>query len=254
MAAVSFELNAEVRVPKTKGETRRLRLENKIPVVLYGAAKESIPLALKEKEVRKALENESFYTRIITLNVAGKTGEKAIVKAIHRHAYKPQILHMDFQRVSEHQKLHIRVPLHFVNEAISPGVKLHSGVVSHNLIDVEISCLPADIPAFIEVDLSKLELGESIHLSQLKLSAGAEIVLLLQGKEQHDLPVVTIQAPRAEVEETPVEAAVTTAEGATATTETPGTTTTATPAGKTGTAGTTGKGAPAAQTAKTTAK
>lgn len=251
MSAVQFELNAETRTPTTKGASRRLRRDNKVPVVLYGAGKDPLSLTLKHNEVGKALENEAFYTRIITLKVPGNTTEKAVVKAIQRHPFKLKILHMDFLRIHEHKKLHIRIPLHFINAAVSPGVKLGGGTVSHNLIDVEISCLPADIPEFIEVDLSKLELGESIHLSELKLPGGVEIV---HGKEQHHLPVVTIQAPRAE--EVTVEAAPeATAEGTAATTAaapSDTTATTTTPAGK-GAAPAAGGKAPAAGAAKTTA-
>lgn len=241
MSAVQFELKAETRIATTKNVCRRLRHQNKIPVIVYGANQNPLPLTLYHNEVSHALEHDAFYTRIITLNVPGKTPEKTIVKSIQRHAYKPKILHMDFQRIDEHKKLHIRVPLHFMHEADAPGVKLSGGVVSHNLIDIEISCLPKDIPEFIPVDLSKMELGQSIHLADLQLPEGIDIVLLLQGKEQHNLPIVTIQAPRAEevtpeaapAAETAEGAAPTAAPGATAPTATAQTTTGTAPAGKT---------------------
>lgn len=236
MSAVQFELKAETRIANTKSGCRRLRHGNKIPVILYGAGQEPLPLTLNHNEVSKALEHDAFYTRIITLNIPEKTSEKAIVKAIQRHGYKPKILHMDFQRIDEHEKLHIRVPLHFIHEADAPGVKLAGGVVSHNLIDVEISCLPKDIPEFIAVDLSKMELGQSIHLVDLKLPENVDIVLLLQGKEQHNLPVVTIQAPRTEevvAEAAPAaETVAGTAAAAAPGAATPATAQTATPAAK----------------------
>lgn len=206
MAAVQFELTAESRTLHTKCGNRRLRRDDKIPIILYGAGKDPVSLSLQHNHVNKALENEAFYTRIITLNVPGEPAEKAIVRDIQRHAYKPRILHMDFQRVSAHEKLHIRIPLHFINEENCPGVKHNAGIVSHNLIDVEISCLPADIPEFIEVDLLSLDIGDSIHLSQLTLPTGVELVAFSHGDiEEHDVPVVAVQAPRKEEIDAPVE-------------------------------------------------
>jgi large subunit ribosomal protein L25 len=200
MSAESFEINAQTRSEVGKGASRRLRREGKVPAVLYGAAKEAASLTLDHDEIFHHLEHESFYSHILSVKVDGKV-EKAVLKDVQRHPSKPKVQHIDFQRVSETDKIHMHVPLHFVGEAVSPGVKA-GGLVSHLLTSVDILCLAKDLPEFIEVDVSGLDTGESIHLSHLKLPSGVEIPELAQGPD-HDLPVISIHAPKggAEAEE-----------------------------------------------------
>lgn len=206
--SVSFELNAEVREAGGKLVNRRLRrLEDKVPAVVYGANKDPISITLNHNEVLKALENEAFYSHILTLNVAGgksKT-EKVVVKDIQRHVYKPKVVHMDFLRVSATEKLHIKVPLHFIGDNEAIGVKDEGGIIYHSITEVEIACLPQDLPEFLEVNVSQLKLGESLHLSDITLPKGVELVELSHGSE-HDQAIVSIQLPR-KVEEEPLKAA-----------------------------------------------
>ncbi|BBL76586.1 50S ribosomal protein L25/general stress protein Ctc [Methylomagnum ishizawai] len=191
--AGSFVFDAEVRTNTGKGDARRLRNLGKVPAVLYGGG-EPVSLILEHNKVVKALENEATYSHILTLNIGDKQ-EQAILKELQRHPSKPIIMHMDFQRVSESDKIKVHVPLHFVNQETSVGVK-KGGVVNHNLVDVEVTCLPSQLPEFIEVDMADVDIGESVHLSDLKLPVGVQIVALLHGPE-HDTPVAVIQTTRA---------------------------------------------------------
>lgn len=187
----TFTLDAVVRTDLGKGASRRLRRANKVPAVLYGAG-EPVSLTFEHKEVIKAQESEAFYSSVLTLNIDGKPTQ-AIIKDMQRHPYKPVVMHMDFQRVDMNQKLHTTVPVHFINE--EAAVKEHGGVVSHNISELEITCLPADLPEFIEVDVAKCELGATLHLSDITLPAGVESVELNKG-ESHDQAVVTIAKGR----------------------------------------------------------
>ena len=189
-----FVLTAEPRTEQGKGASRRLRREGKVPAILYGAGKDPVPLSVNHNELLKQLENEAFYSHILTVELDGKT-EQAVLKDLQRHPAKPFILHLDLMRVSAGEKIRVNVPLHFVGEDVAPGVKIGGGIVTHAVTEVEISCLPKDLPEYIEVDLSTLELGESLHLSDLKLPPGVELVQLLQG-EEHDVAVAAIQATR----------------------------------------------------------
>jgi large subunit ribosomal protein L25 len=199
MSALRFELEAKTRLDQGKGASRRLRHTDKVPAVIYGAGQPAVALVLEHKKVVHALANEAFYSHILTLQIDGKA-EKVILKDLQRHSAKPRILHMDFLRIRADQKLHMHIPLHFVGDEDAPGVK-EGGIFSHNLSDVEVSCLPANLPEFIEVDTSHLELDGTIHLSQIKLPKGVELVAFSHGIEGHDLPVVSLHRPRVEVEE-----------------------------------------------------
>jgi len=202
--ATEFEIKAEVRTDAGKGASRRLRHANKVPAVLYGAGKDSVSLTLQHDEISHALENEAFYSHILKLNI-GKGSEKAVLKDLQRHPSKPRVMHVDFQRVSAKEKLHMNVPLHFLGEDVAPGVKLGGGIVSHQLAEVEITCLPKDLPEYLEVDLSAVELNEIVHLSDINLPEGVEMVALAH---DHDLTVASIHMPRAvKEEEEEVEAA-----------------------------------------------
>jgi large subunit ribosomal protein L25 len=189
---VSFELNAEVRSGTGKGASRRLRRAGKVPAILYGGGEPPLGLELDHDPVMHSLENEAFYSHILNVNIAGRT-VRAVLKDLQRHPYKPVIMHMDLQRISETEKLRMHIPLHFKGEDKAPGVKQAGGVVSHLVTEVEVSCLPRHLPEFIEVDVSDLGLNETLHLSNLPLPEGVELVELLHGK---DLPVVSIHIPR----------------------------------------------------------
>ena len=195
--AGSFEFEAESRPVLGRGHARRLRVAGKIPAVLYGGGGAPVGLAFDHNKILKALENEATYSHILTLCYDGKT-ETAILKDLQRHPSRPIIMHMDFQRVSQSQKIRVHVPLHFVNQETSVGVK-KGGVVTHNLVDVEVTCLPAHLPEFIEADLANIDLGQSIHLSELKVPGGVELVQLLHGPE-HDQVVAVIQSGRIALE------------------------------------------------------
>jgi len=203
--SISFELEASVRQDLGKGASRRLRRDNKVPAVIYGGGGEPVSLVMAHNKVMHSLENEAFYSHILTVTIDGKA-EKAVLKDLQRHPYKPAILHLDLLRVNESEKLRMHVPLHFTGEDVAPGVKSGGGSVSHLINDVEIDCLPKDLPEFIEADVSTLGVNETLHLSNLKLPKGVELVQLQHGPE-HDLPVVSIHLPRGSHEEDVVEEA-----------------------------------------------
>ena len=198
----SFELVAEFRQDQGKGASRRLRRDGKVPAILYGGHADARALCVSHQKLIVMLENERFYSTILNLKVGEET-QAAILKDVQRHPYKNAVLHIDFQRVSDSEKIRINIPLHFKGAAVSPGVKSQGGLVSHLRTQVEVSCLPKDLPEFIEVDLSGLSLNESIHLSQLTVPAGVQLLEL----SKKDTAVVAIHAPRAEeVEVAPVAA------------------------------------------------
>jgi large subunit ribosomal protein L25 len=212
----SFELIAEFRETQGSGASRRLRHEGKVPAILYGGHSDARTLTLSHQKLSILLDNERFYSTILSLKVGDQT-QAAILKDVQRHPFKNAILHIDFQRVEENEKIRISIPLHFKGEAISPGVKSQGGIVSHMRNDVEVSCLPKDLPEFIEVDISGLSLNESIHLSQLKIPDGVHLVELAK----EDAAVVAIHSPRAEEPEAAAAAAPTSADGAAAATAAP---------------------------------
>ena len=199
-----FELAAVVRSNVGKGASRRLRrLDNAVPAIIYGTDKEPTMLTLKANEVKKALENEAFYSHILTIDVEGNK-EKAVLKAMQRHPARGDVMHMDFLRVSAKESITMKVPVHFTNEDSAPGVK-EGGIVSHTVTELEIKCLPQNLPEFIEVDLGALEMDHAVHMSDLKLPKGVE--LLHEVDAEHDLPVASIHKPKAEaVEEAAPEA------------------------------------------------
>jgi large subunit ribosomal protein L25 len=192
-----FELNAEPRAGLGKGANRRLRREGKVPAIVYGGDKQPTAVALSHNELDRRLERESFYSHVLTLKVGGAT-ESVVLKDVHRHPFRRQLLHVDLQRVSADRKLHMHVPLHFVNEEACVGRK-QGGVVSHLMTEVEIACLPRDLPEFIPVDLTGLSLGQNVHLSELPLPAGVELAHTLT--PETDRPVVSVHHPHGGPEE-----------------------------------------------------
>jgi large subunit ribosomal protein L25 len=190
-----FELNAALRKDKGKGASRRLRRNaDMIPAILYGAGKDPLPLTLAHKDIHKACQNEAFFSRIITI-IADGNSQQAIVKDLQRHPAKDRIMHADFLRIQMDQAITVEVPLHFLNEDSCLGVRQGGGNVSHNMTSIEISCLPGDLPEYIEVDIEELDLGDAIHISGLKLAEGLSIPSLQQGAD-HDHVVVSVNAPK----------------------------------------------------------
>ena len=196
----SFELVAEFREDQGKGASRRLRHLGKVPAILYGGRRDARTLMLDHTKLARLMDDERFYSTILSLRVGDQT-QAAVLKDVQRHPYKNQIMHIDFQRVLEDEKIKMIVPLHFKGGAEAKGVKEQGGVLSHVRNDIEVTCLPKDLPEFIEVDVSGLEINQVLQLSDLKLPAGVEIVELLAGR---DKPVASIHMPRVEEEEVPV--------------------------------------------------
>ncbi|TQF72045.1 50S ribosomal protein L25/general stress protein Ctc [Pseudoalteromonas luteoviolacea] len=197
-----YVLDAEVRVELGTGASRRLRRAEKVPAILYGLGKEVVSLTLDHNKVIHMQEDEGFYTHILTLNIGGESVE-AIVKDIQRHPYKPKITHLDFQRVDASQKIHTKVPVHFINEeAATKG----GNTVAHHVTEIEITCLPAQLPEFVEVDVAALEVGATVHLSDVALPAGVVSVELAKGAD-HDQAVVTLNAPKGAASEEEAEEA-----------------------------------------------
>jgi len=192
MASV-FEFVAEARSTVGSIAAKGVRRQGKVPAVIYGGEGEPELLVLDHNEIVKHLAHEAVYSHVLDIKIGAKT-EKAVLKHIQRHPAKPVILHMDFLRVDDTHKLKVRVPLHFINEAVSVGVK-KGGVVTHAMVDVEVLCLSAALPEYIEVDLADLDIGATVHLSNLVLPVGVEIPALHQGVE-HDHPVAQILKTR----------------------------------------------------------
>jgi large subunit ribosomal protein L25 len=208
-----FDLIAELRDDQGKGASRRLRRQGKVPAILYGGGRPPRALAFDHNKVLQQLDHEAFYSSILTIKVGDKT-QAAILKDVQRHPARRQILHMDMQRIVETEKIRMNVPLHYVGDQVAPGVKLSGGSVSKLMTDVEISCLPRDLPEYLEVDISHMELDDMLHLSDIKLPEGVEILELQHG-EGHDHAIVSIHVMRtASIEEEAAPAAEGEAEAA----------------------------------------
>jgi large subunit ribosomal protein L25 len=209
----SFVIGADLRDAQGKGASRRLRHKGKVPAVLYGGKKEPRALTLDQQNLLTMIDNERFYSSIVQIKVGEQTQE-AIVKDVQMHPAKNLVVHVDLVRVVPNEKIRLHLPIHFKGESVSPGVKVQGGVVSHRISDVEVTCLPQDLPEFIELDLSGMSLNETKFLSDLPLPKGVTITGLAGGRNP---PVVSIHAPRAEEPEAVAEAAAATpAEGAAA--------------------------------------
>ncbi|MFU8763686.1 MAG: 50S ribosomal protein L25/general stress protein Ctc [Haliea sp.] len=190
-----FELYAEVREDLGKGASRRLRrLADQVPAIIYGAGKDPQPLSIIRKDLEKALENEAFFSHVLVVNIGGKK-EKAILKDLQRHPARNSVTHADFLRVDEKVAIKVHVPIHFLNEKTCHGVKVQGGMIQHQATDIEVLCLPTDIPEYIEVDMADVKTGEIIHLSNVKLPKGVTSVALALG-EDHDLAIASVVAPK----------------------------------------------------------
>jgi len=210
---IAFELSAEPRNDQGKGASRRLRHSGKVPAILYGAHVEPTRLSLEHHKLMALVADEKFYSSIISIKVGGQQ-QPAVVKDVQMHPARNAVLHVDLQRVLENEKIRLYVPIHFKGEAASPGVKTQGGVVSHHMADLEVVCLPKDLPEYIELDLSGMNLNDSLYVSDIKMGPGVTISALAHGANP---PVVSIHAPRvAEPEPTAEAEAAPAAEGAVA--------------------------------------
>lgn len=209
-----FEITAESRSEQGTGASRRLRKAGKVPGILYGAGKSPAKILLDHSAILRQLSNEAFHSSILSVKLGNET-DQAVLRAWQMHPWKPQVVHIDLQRVSATEKIHMRVPLHFLGADVAPGVKLDGGIVSHIFNEIDITCLPKDLPEFLAVDLSNLGMGDSVHLSDIKLPEGVAITSLTHGGD--DLAVAAIVSIKEEVEAAPVAAVVATpVEGAAA--------------------------------------
>ncbi|MEC7528786.1 50S ribosomal protein L25/general stress protein Ctc [Alteromonas macleodii] len=196
MSEANFKLDASVRTDLGKGASRRLRREDKLPGIIYGGEEAPVSITLDHNKVNNSADFEAFYSHVLEINLDGKVVE-VLVKDMQRHPFKPKITHIDFQRVIAGQDVHTNVPLHFVNEEASAAVKA-GGIAEHHVTEIEVTCLPKNLPEFIEVDMAGVEMGQTLHLSDLTLPAGVSSVELAKNDEAHDLAVVTVKpAPKA---------------------------------------------------------
>ncbi len=203
---MTIEFTAFPRATEGRGASRRMRRGGKAPGIVYGGVATPTPIELDHNALFHALRNEAFHSSILTMKLDG-AATKVLLRDVQMHPFRNEILHVDFQRIDENKKIHMKVPLHFVNAEISPAVKTNGAIVSHVITDANITCLPRDLPGFIEVDLSMLEVGHSIHVSALKLPAGVTVVT--HGRK--DPVVATAVVPRAAVETEETVAAAATA-------------------------------------------
>ena len=204
----AFEIDAEIREDMGKGASRRLRrLADQVPAILYGGDKAPTPLTLIRKDLEYALENEAFYSHILTIKV-GKSKQKAILKDLQRHPARDSVMHADFMRVSDDVSIKVHVPIHYLNEENCYGVKTEAGMIQHSATDIEVQCLPGDMPEYVEVDMLEIKIGDIIHISDIKLPEGVESVALSHG-EDYDLAIASVLAPKgiSEEEEEALEAA-----------------------------------------------
>jgi large subunit ribosomal protein L25 len=209
---IAFELSAEPRNDQGKGASRRLRHSGKVPAILYGAHAEPVRLSLEHHKLLPLVADEKFYSSIISVKI-GVQQQPVIVKDVQMHPARNAIVHLDLQRVLENEKIRLHLPIHFRGEAASPGIKTQGGVVSHHMADMEVTCLPKDLPEYIELDLSAMNLNDTLYLTDVKVPAGVTISALAHGANP---PVVSIHAPRVAEPEPTAEAAAAPAEGAVA--------------------------------------
>lgn len=208
--STGFELEIEARDKLGTSESRRLRRLGKVPAILYGGGKDPQSVMLEKDRLQIQMEQEAFYTSILTLNLNGES-QAVIVKDVQRHPAKRQVLHLDFQRILADEKITLKIPIHFIGEEEAIGVREQGGEIAHLTTDVEISCLPKDLPEYLEIDITDLELNQLLHLSDIKVPEGVEVVALAHDQ---DPAVVSINPPRREEEDEVIEAEEAFEEGA----------------------------------------
>ena len=190
-----FELNATARNDLGKGASRRLRrLADQVPAIIYGGSQAPESISIPHKDIMKATSNEAFFAHIITLHVDGKK-QQVVIKDLQRHPAKPRIMHADFQRVSAKQTIHVKIPVHLINEDKCKGVRLGGGSILKTMSELEIVCLPKDLPEYLEIDMANVNVGEAVHISQIAFPKGVSSVDLAHGHDS-DHAVVTVQPPR----------------------------------------------------------
>lgn len=195
----AFEVEAQSRENIGSSHNRRLRKQELIPAVIYGAGQDPQNIMVQRRKIRKAMENEAFFSHILTISIDGKK-QQAVLKNVQQNPETSRILHIDFLRITAKEKITMTVPIHYKGGDVAPGVKLGGGILSHNTVEVEVRCLPADLPEYLEIDISDLEVEQSKHLSDIPLPKGVELVALAQGTE-HDQAITGIVLPRAAVAE-----------------------------------------------------
>jgi large subunit ribosomal protein L25 len=188
---MKIEISARKREAQGTGASRRLRRSGRVPGILYGGDRQPVTIELEHKDLLQKLHNEAFHASILTLKLDGEAAEQVLLRSFNMHPYRPMVQHVDFQRVSKDKKIHMKVPLHFVNADKSPGVKEQGGVANHIMNEIDITCFPDDLPEFVEVDLGNLAVGNSIHVRELKLPKGVEAVL----HKDEDPVVATVILP-----------------------------------------------------------
>ena len=203
---MKIAIKAESRKGQGTGASRRLRRADKVPGIIYGGGKDATVIELDHNNLYHKLKLEAFHASILDMEFEGKT-EPVLLRDVQMHAWKQIVLHVDFQRVAADKKIHMKVPLHFINADIAPGVKISSGIVSHIINELLISCLPKDLPEFIEVDLKDLAAGHSLHISSLQMPAGVDSVALHKGDDQSVATIIIPRAVAAEEDAAPVAAA-----------------------------------------------
>jgi len=208
---MKIEVNADKRTLQGKGASRRLRGSGKLPGIIYGGDGEPQTIELDHNDMFHKLELEAFHASILTMNIDGSK-EQVLLRNVQMHPYKPLVLHVDFQRVDPKKKIHMKVPLHFINADVAPGVKTSGGIVTHVITEVDITCLPKDLPEFITVDLIDLDAGHTMHLSDIEVPENVEITALAKGDDQ---AMATITIPRAVLSSEAEEEAADEAEGET---------------------------------------
>ena len=201
-----FEVQAELREDKGKGASRRLRRQaDLVPAIIYGGNKDPQPLTIIRKDLEKSLENEAFYSHVLAVNVGGDM-QKAILKDLQRHPARNTVMHADFMRVDDKVAIKVNVPIHFLNEDTCVGVKMEGGMIQHQATDIEVQCLPGDIPEYLEVDMLEVATGDIVHLSDVTLPEGVTSVALALG-EDHDLAIASVIAPKGGADEDEIVAA-----------------------------------------------
>lgn len=206
-----FEFDAVSRANAGTGSAKAVRRNGNIPAVVYGGSSEPELIELSHNEVQNKLANEAVYSHVLQLNVGGKV-QNAVLKGMQRHPAKDTIIHMDFMRVNMNEKIKVHVPLHFINEETSVGVKA-GGVVTHSMVEIEVACLPSDLPEYIEVDLAAVDIGSSVHLAEISAPTGVEILALTHG-DDHNLPVAQVVKTRGPASDEEEDVAVAGEEGA----------------------------------------
>ena len=193
--ANNLVLEIDRREPSSKNAVRRLRAAERIPGIIYGAELEPAMISLANRDIAKAMQSDSFFSQIIDLKLGSKS-QQVVIRDLQRHPATNRVLHIDFLRIREDREIQVSIPIRFLNEDQCEGVRLGGGIVSHHLIEVEVNCLPRNLPEYIEIDVEHLQLNQSVHLSDLTLPENVELVALMQDDPNRDIPVVSVQQPK----------------------------------------------------------